>query len=295
MGTKEYDSKEWIAMRPDVKFDPTKSGSSEGQFKSWFGDRDVSSTTLISSEPTMPGKGFRDLNPWKGADADRKPLEISDNMHQDSSFSRNRKKKSTIEATLSSQKMKHQKSGLEDPVNLPNSSGKNIYEVRTVIRKLIDQNEKLMLKIKEIKEIKGIKGIREFKEIRHPQGQDRMKTKEKEDVQSLKESNKNLERELSNAQKELNTNAALLWERSYDVRDYLTEVDNLKAQLKNSVSIDDMAEFDIRDKTLLESIQDEKLETLRREKKDLERDVRDLKLEIQRLRGKEGALGAIEY
>lgn len=292
MGTKEYNSKEWIAMRPDVKFDPTKSGSSEGQFKSWFGGGDVSSMPLFSSETTIPGQEFRGLNSWKGADADRRPLDTSDNMHHDSSFRRNRMKTSTTEATVPSQKVKHQKSGSEDPANLSNSSGKNINEVRTVIRKLIDQNEKLMLKIKEIRQIQGQEFVRASVPLKIASDDcSRVKTKEEEDVRSLKEVNKNLERELSKAQKELSTNATLLWEKSYDVRDYLTEVDNLKAKLKNSVSIDDMAEFDPRDKTLLESIQDDKLDTLRREKKNLEREVKYLKLEIQRLKDKERGLG----
>jgi len=156
-----------------------------------------------------------------------------------------------------------------------------------VFKDLIDQNAKLVAKIKEIMEGQEQEDVlaTDLSEITIDNLRI-LKSKAEKESRSLKEVNRMLEKQLQKTAKNL-------WERDYDLRDSKTRAEKLHRQLMNSVSIDPMAAFDVWDKTPLESIRDEELEKLKGKNRFLEEKVKTLQLEVQRLKG--GASKAIEH
>ncbi|KAE8441040.1 hypothetical protein EG329_006077 [Mollisiaceae sp. DMI_Dod_QoI] len=283
--TKEYSSKEWRDMRPDIKLDSTKSSNLNGQLeemRSWFR---VGEGHSSMTNPNLSAKGTG----------------TSDNTLYDSTFRSNDTETLPLEA----------ESSLESPSVGLFSSGGILEELGTVVKKLMDQNEKLVLKLAAAEQVR--KSLEEiaFKDLEQDTNPllpydktaenlamtlDDLKSlnaEAKKEVQVLEATNKHLKGELSKTQEELKTKATLLWDQGWDLRDCQTKVEKLNAQLMNSMSIDDMATIDIPAKTLLESIQEKDIEFLTAAKKRLERRVENLELEIVRLKGKEVALGQI--
>ncbi|CZR62800.1 uncharacterized protein PAC_12697 [Phialocephala subalpina] len=260
-----YSNKNWLEMLPDIRFDSTKSGSSNRELDtdaSWF-DKDKSATVSKFYANTVPSTDsiFPDS---RGADFGKKSPESSEKPPT-----------------------KEESGSFDAPAIRLKGSNTNLEGFGIVFKDLLDQNAKLVARIKEIMECQEQENILPSDQSDMTIEKLRiMKSKAEKESRSLKDLNKKLEKALQKTTKNL-------WEKDYDLRDSKTRAEKLYRELKNSVSIDPMAKFEVWDKTPLESIRDEELETLKGKNKFLEERVKTLQLEVQRLKGR--ALGAVEH
>ncbi|RYP73425.1 hypothetical protein DL769_004227 [Monosporascus sp. CRB-8-3] len=300
---KEYDSEEWLAMRPDVTFDRTQPDTSKDQLhelRSWFGE-DLPDAPLASHEPGVHGAWIQDPNSESCSEFPEKaPENLESALH--GSFSSERKLSSPTKADNPLQKTKQDTGGLGEIDARLGSHRGIIEEIGAVLRELIDQNEKLVSRLGEIKQSQENTASHETDQgsVQDLSRNDTaetsemtledlrsLKAKSDKEARNLKESNKYLKVELSKTKEELKTKAALLWEQDFDLRDCRTKVEKLQTELRNCVPVDNMVSFDIRAKTPLESMQEMNIKNLEEKNKDLEKRVEDLEEEIQELKGHE--------